>query len=89
MERKQVVSTSVAEIGYEPEKEILEVKFNNGSLYQYTGVPYGDFELLMKAESHGKYLNEHIKSKREFHRIYSSIDEALVDAMHTGAGVTL
>lgn len=59
MYRKNVVSSNIKSIGYED--EVLEVEFLNGSIYQYYNVPQNLFEGIMNADSHGKYLNEHIK----------------------------
>ena len=61
MDRTYVTSSNIASIGYDPEQMILEVEFLNGSIYQYYDVPEALFEGIMSAESHGKYLNEHIK----------------------------
>ncbi|WP_203338773.1 KTSC domain-containing protein [Nocardioides limicola] len=59
MERVPVVSSNLAEIGYEG--GILEVAFKNGSVYQYDGVPVEVHAGLMAAPSHGQYLDRFIK----------------------------
>lgn len=61
MERVNVVSTNIRSIGYDASTMILEVEFNNGTVYQYYDVPEALYEGLMAADSHGKYLNEYIK----------------------------
>jgi hypothetical protein len=61
MERKRVVSSNIASIGYEPTRPILEVEFLNGSIYQYFGVPQHLYLGLMNASSHGEYLDAYIK----------------------------
>lgn len=61
MERKYVVSSNIASIGYDAEQMILEVEFNYGSIYQYFDVPESVYEGLMAADSHGKYLDAYVK----------------------------
>lgn len=61
MRRVPVSSSNVAEVGYDPESETLEVAFNGGSVYQYFNVPSTIHAGLMAASSVGRYLNVHIK----------------------------
>ena len=61
MERRHVVSSNIASIGYDAEQMILEVEFNYGSIYQYFDVPESVYEGLMAADSHGKYLDAYVK----------------------------
>jgi hypothetical protein len=61
MERIPVSSSTIAAMGYDPTTCTLEVEFNSGTLYQYTGVPQGEFEAFMQAESKGSYLHTNIK----------------------------
>ena len=61
MNRTPVKSTNVAYVGYDPEKQILEVEFHGGNVYQYYDVPETIFKELLNASSIGKYLNKRIK----------------------------
>ncbi len=61
MERVNVVSTNIRSIGYDASTMILEVEFNNGTVYQYYDVPEDLYEGIMTAESHGKFLASYIK----------------------------
>ena len=61
MDRKYVLSSNIASIGYDSMSQILEVEFLNGAIYQYYDVPEALYDGLMAADSHGKYLNEFIK----------------------------
>ena len=56
-----VSSSNIKSIGYDKEKNILEVAFNNRSVYRYYDVPEYLYEQLMRADSHGKFLNAYIK----------------------------
>lgn len=59
MERVSVVSSNLAEVGYED--GTLEVAFRNGSVYQYYGVPAEVHSGLMAASSLGQYFDRVIK----------------------------
>ena len=61
MDRQPVTSTSLRSAGYDAEKEVLEVEFHHGSVYQYEGVPADVFEELMNAESKGRYFMDEIR----------------------------
>ncbi|WP_408587059.1 KTSC domain-containing protein [Novosphingobium sp.] len=61
MERQPVASSNLAEVGYDPELETLEVQFKHGGVYQYYNVPAFMNERLMAAESLGRFFNAEIK----------------------------
>ncbi len=61
MERLPVQSSNIYSIGYDPVSQTLEVEFNNGSIYQYYGVPEFIYEDFMNADSKGSYLDHYIK----------------------------
>lgn len=69
MDRVPVTSSNIAEIGYHPPSRTLEVLFRSGGLYQYFDVPPQEHEALMRAGSHGKYLNESIKGRYRYARV--------------------
>lgn len=58
MDRKPVPSSNIRSIGYDYELRVLEVEFNNGSTYQYAGVPQNIYEALMNASSHGAFFQD-------------------------------
>ena len=61
MERRNVSSSNIKSIGYDSATQTLEVEFLDGSIYQYSGVPPSIFDGLMRASSHGGYLDSHVK----------------------------
>lgn len=61
MERQPVTSGNLAEVGYDPELEMLEVQFRHGGVYQYFNVPEFMHERLMTADSLGRFFNAEIK----------------------------
>ena len=63
MERKAVQSKDLAIVGYNAEKQELEVTFKAGGVYIYSNVPEGVYQALMMAPSHGTYFNQNIKDK--------------------------
>jgi len=60
MNRRNVQSSNIASIGYDSQKQILEVEFHQGSIYRYYDVPEIVYNGLMSATSHGQYLNLYI-----------------------------
>ncbi len=64
-----VSSSNVSEIGYDVENETVYVRFLNGSLYIYKGVPVADFEGLKNAPSVGSYLHRNYKNVYPYERI--------------------
>ena len=61
MSRQPVRSSNIKSIGYDSSTSTLEVEFLSGSVYQYMRVPESTYRGLMAANSHGKYLNQHVK----------------------------
>jgi hypothetical protein len=61
MYRTPVSSSNLASVGYDASTQVLEVEFNDRSIYQYFGVPSEVYEGLMSASSHGQYLDRVIK----------------------------
>jgi hypothetical protein len=67
--RIPVKSESIASIGYEPAKQILEVEFRSRELYHYYGVPQRVFVQFMKAESKGRYFMRWVREKYRYKKI--------------------
>ena len=63
MNRTPVSSSNIAEVGYEPSTETLEIMFHNGRVYQYFNVLAIVHERLMQASSVGKFFNAEIKGQ--------------------------
>ncbi len=61
MERTPVSSSNLASVGYDVSSATLEVEFNYGGIYQYSGVPEDVYQGLMNASSHGKYFDQFVK----------------------------
>lgn len=63
MKREGMKSSNIVEMGYDKEKQILEVVFKSGGTYQYLNVDPKDVESLKTAPSVGKRFHELKKSR--------------------------
>jgi hypothetical protein len=69
MNRINVSSSNISSIGYDPSDSLLEIEFNDGSVYQYESVPESEYNGLMGASSHGQYFHQHIKDHYSYRKI--------------------
>ena len=69
MKRTHVNSSNIAEIGYDIATQTLEIKFNNGMVYQYFDVPDHINTDIMHDTSHGEYLAQHIKGVYRYSKV--------------------
>lgn len=68
MNRVPVNSSNILSIGYDKDSQMLEVEFNTKRVYRYSNVPPHVYAALMRSQSHGKYLLQHINNN------YSSVE---------------
>lgn len=68
MDREPVSSSLLTSVGYDPDRQLLEVELQDGKLYQYTDVPEQTYHGLMDADSLGRYFNHHIRGFN-YHRL--------------------
>ena len=57
---KNVSSSMLRRVRYDPKNRFLGVVFRTGERYRYKGVPPDEYHELINAESHGKYMQRHI-----------------------------
>ena len=70
MDRVPVDSTSLASVGYDRERAILEVQFrDSGDVYAYLDVPEDAYRALLAAESLGRYFNYEIRGRYEYRKV--------------------
>ncbi|MBV4447485.1 KTSC domain-containing protein [Clostridium tyrobutyricum] len=69
MQRIPVTSSDLSSVGYDPISQTLEIQFNSGGIYQYSGVPSNVYEGLMSASSHGKYFHAYIRNDYSCNKI--------------------
>jgi len=58
MELVTVESSMIHAVGYDAAAQELEVVFNSGKTYRYTGVPQTVYADLLAADSKGQYMRE-------------------------------
>lgn len=56
-----VVSRDLSAVGYDQNTQQLEIVFNGGSVYLYSGVTSDEYQGLMNASSKGRYFHAFIK----------------------------
>lgn len=70
MKRELVDSTAIKSIGYNEDKQLLEVEIlETGNIYQYKDVPLEEYFDFMDAKSLGEYYNRVIKEKYEYREL--------------------
>ncbi|MGN7919871.1 KTSC domain-containing protein [Lysobacter sp. 22409] len=69
MERQQVDSSNISEIGFDAQFLTLEVLFTDGRVYQYFDVPVDVFAELIAAGSIGKFFNSNIRGVYRYARV--------------------
>ena len=63
MEMHDVQSSVVAAVGYDRDRNVLEVRFRSGRIYHYFDVPQELFEELLGAPSVGQFFNEVVRPR--------------------------
>ena len=63
VERLSVKSRILRSVGYDDSTKILEIEFQNGLVYQYSGVPPKVYADLMHADEIGKYYSEKVRPR--------------------------
>jgi hypothetical protein len=66
---KTVDSSMLRRVRYDPKSRFLDVVFRTGEKYRYQDVPSDEYNGLLNAESHGKYMQMHIIDHYEVVRL--------------------
>lgn len=69
MERQPVASSNIRSVGYAPDTQTLEIEFQDGAIYEYSGVPATVHAGLIAAASPGRYFHTHIKDRYPHRRV--------------------
>jgi hypothetical protein len=56
-------------VGYERKTNELEVLFKTGDRYRYENVPLSIYLDLLRAQSKGKYMQEHVIGEFSYYRM--------------------
>ena len=62
-------SSNVAGIGYNPDQGLLAVRFHDGAMYHYLGVPIHIASAFRNAPSKGTFLNVNIRGHYPYLRV--------------------
>jgi hypothetical protein len=65
----RIHSTSIAAAGYDPDAQMLRVRFIGGGTYDYLDVPADVFRRLLDAPSKGRFVNWHVKPRYRCKRL--------------------
>lgn len=68
MLRRPIISNSIVNIGYDPNKLTLAIEFSEGGIYHYYNVPVSVYLNFVNANSRGRFFNHHIKPYYSYHR---------------------
>jgi len=66
--RIPISSSSIASVRYDAEKQILEIEFHHGAIYQYFDVPKKVYEELISAASHESFFIHNIKNEFNYQK---------------------
>lgn len=66
---KRIVSSNLAEVGYDARTQTLEACFKNGGIYYHLDVLASIYHDLKDADSLGRYLNCEIKGRYRYARV--------------------
>ena len=69
MRRLLVESSVMRSVGYDASRQILEIAFHSGRIYQYFDVPPEVYRGLLEAASKGRYFREHIRPVYRYERL--------------------
>lgn len=63
MLRVDLQSTALKAVTYQDQSAHLELEFRSGAIYRYSAVPALVYQELLRAESKGRYFNQHIRNR--------------------------
>lgn len=69
MEMVSVISSNVAQVGYDVATSSVYVRFLNNALYRYYDVPEFVYQELLTAPSVGSFLNRNFKNVYAYERV--------------------
>lgn len=63
MERKNIESSNLRSIGFDPDSSTLEVEFKSGAVWQYYDFPESSWYEFEASDSLGKFFHREIKGQ--------------------------
>lgn len=71
---KEVKSSQISKIGYDPTAQKLRIQFKTGSEYDYDGVSQEEHDELIGAESIGRHFGQKIRNVKEYVKVEKQKD---------------
>jgi hypothetical protein len=68
-------SSAIRHATYNAETKELDIEFNHGGVYRYSGVPVEEAEAFAAASSKGGFFHAYIRGKYEFRLVDPVVDE--------------
>ena len=68
-----VDSTTLRTVGYDAERQLLQIEFQNRSIYQYFHVPKAVYAALLQAPSKGAYFNRSIRPRFDYAQVKTAL----------------
>lgn len=62
MKRQPVESEALRSVGYDADRQWLDIEFEGGTVYRYFDVPPALHVELMAAPSHGEFFSQRIRN---------------------------
>ena len=81
-----VESTTLATVGYDENRKLLQVEFCGRAIYRYFGVPAAVHQALLDAPSKGSYFNQAIRGRFPYCLILSGMPIRRSAAVAAGCG---
>ncbi len=72
MRLRPVESEMLVAVGYDEKSHSLLAVFRTGETYRYKNVPSFVYELLMSAESKGKFMHKYVLNRFDYERVATS-----------------
>lgn len=67
-----VESSTLATVAYDEARELLQLRFCGGAVYEYSGVPSTVHQSLLDAPSEGRYFNDCIRGRFPYRLVADS-----------------
>jgi len=67
-----VESTTLAAVGYDETRELLQLEFCSRAVYHYFGVPAAVYQALLDAPSKGAYFNGTIRGRYPYRQVLNA-----------------
>ena len=64
-----IESKMFVSVAYEPDKQILYLRFRSGDVFRYFEFPAADHQAFLDSESRGRFFLAHIRDQFRYERV--------------------